>query len=76
LNFAGILHSVSDQIQNLQNFFTTPNKNDGKDDIKGLVSLHFLRPWTVRRAEKRWTMIKIVLDNTVLSKELSAVFFS
>ncbi len=25
---AGILHSVSDQIQNLPNCFTTPNKND------------------------------------------------
>ncbi len=24
---AGVLHSVSDQIQNLQNCFTTPNKN-------------------------------------------------
>jgi hypothetical protein len=34
---AGVLHSVSDQIQNLQNCFTTTNKND-KDDIKGLVS--------------------------------------
>jgi hypothetical protein len=25
---AGVLHSVSDQIQNLQNCFTIPNKND------------------------------------------------
>jgi hypothetical protein len=25
---AGVLHSVSDQIQNLPNCFTTPNKND------------------------------------------------
>jgi hypothetical protein len=25
---AGVLHWVSDQIQNLQNFFTTPNKKD------------------------------------------------
>ena len=25
---AGVLHWVSDQIQNLQNFFTTSNKND------------------------------------------------
>ncbi len=25
---AGVLHSVSDQIQNLQNCLTTPNKND------------------------------------------------
>ncbi len=24
---AGVLHSVADQIQNLQNCFTTPNKN-------------------------------------------------
>jgi hypothetical protein len=26
--FAGISHSVSDQIQNLQHCFTTPNEND------------------------------------------------
>jgi hypothetical protein len=25
---AGVLHSVSDQVQNLQNCFSTPNKND------------------------------------------------
>jgi hypothetical protein len=25
---AGVLHSVSDQIQNLQNCYTTPNRND------------------------------------------------
>jgi hypothetical protein len=25
---AGVLHSVSDQIQNLQNFYTTPYKSD------------------------------------------------
>ncbi len=41
----GVLHSVSDQIQNLQNCFTTPNKMTSEDDIKGLVSLKFLRPW-------------------------------
>jgi hypothetical protein len=41
---AGVLHSVSDQIQNLQNCFTTPNKMTSEDDIKGLVSLKFLRP--------------------------------
>ncbi len=40
----GVLHSVSDQIQNLQNCFNTPNKMTRKDDIKGLVSLKFLRP--------------------------------
>ncbi len=42
---AGVLHSVSDQIQNPQNCFTTPNIKNSKDDIKGLVSLKFLRPW-------------------------------
>ncbi len=42
---AGILHSVSDQIQNLQNCFTNPNKMTSKDDIEGMVSLKFLRPW-------------------------------
>jgi hypothetical protein len=36
---------VSDQIQNLPNCFTTPNKMTSEDDIKGLVSLKFLRPW-------------------------------
>ncbi len=42
---AGILHSVSDQMQNLPNHFTTPNKMTSENDIKGLVSLKFLRPW-------------------------------
>jgi hypothetical protein len=42
---AGVLHSVSDQIQDLQNCFTTPNKMTSEDDIMGLVSLKFLRPW-------------------------------
>ena len=44
---AGVLHSGSDQIKNLQNCFTTPNKMTSKDDIKGLVSLKFLRPWCI-----------------------------
>ncbi len=44
---AGVLHSVSDHIQNLQNCFTTPNKITSKDDIKGLVSLRFLRPCAI-----------------------------
>ena len=39
---AGILHSVSDQNQNLQNCFTTPNKMTSEDDIKGTVSRDFL----------------------------------
>jgi hypothetical protein len=43
---AGVLHSVSDHIQNLQNCFTTPNKMTSEDDIKGLVSLKFLLPCT------------------------------
>ncbi len=34
---AGVLHSVSDQIQNLQNCFITQTKRTSKDDIKGLV---------------------------------------
>jgi hypothetical protein len=41
---AGILHSVSDQMQNLPNNFTTPNKMTSENDIKGLVSLNFFRP--------------------------------
>ena len=40
----GVLHSVSDQIQNLQNCFNTQTKMTSTDDIKGLVSLKFLRP--------------------------------
>jgi hypothetical protein len=32
---AGVLHSVSDQIRNLQNCFTSPNKMTSEDDIKG-----------------------------------------
>ncbi len=36
---AGVFHSVSDQIRNLQNCFTAPNKMTSEDDIKGLVSL-------------------------------------
>jgi hypothetical protein len=39
----GVLHSVSNQIQNLRNCFTTPNKMTSKDGIKGLVSLKLLR---------------------------------
>jgi hypothetical protein len=39
---AGILHSVSDQMQNLPNYFTTPSKMTSENDIKGLVSLKFL----------------------------------
>ncbi len=42
---AGILHSVSDQMQNLPNYVTTPNKMTSENDIKGLVSFKFLRPW-------------------------------
>ncbi len=37
-------NSVSDQIQNLPNCFTTPNKMTSEDGIKRLVSLKFLRP--------------------------------
>jgi hypothetical protein len=32
---AGVLHSVSDQVRNLQNCFTTPNKMTSEDGIKG-----------------------------------------
>jgi hypothetical protein len=32
-------------MQNLPNNFTTPNKMTSENDIKGLVSLKFLRPW-------------------------------
>ncbi len=36
---AVVLHSVSGQIQNLQNCYPTPKQMTSKDDIKGLVSL-------------------------------------
>jgi hypothetical protein len=32
-------------MQKLPSYFTTPNKMTSKNDIKGLVSLKFLRPW-------------------------------
>jgi hypothetical protein len=41
----GVYHSVSDQIQNLQNCYNTPNKNTNKYNILGLVSLRFLHLW-------------------------------
>jgi hypothetical protein len=41
---AGVLQSVSDQIQNLQIDSPRQTKMTSKDDIKGLVSLKFLRP--------------------------------
>ncbi len=41
---AGVLHSVSDQIQNLQIASPPQTIMTSKDDIKGLVSLKFLRP--------------------------------
>ncbi len=55
---AGVLHSVSDQIQNLQNCFTIPNKMTSEDDIKGLVSLKFLRPCLL--PSKRLEVLAIV----------------
>ncbi len=46
---AGVLHSVSDQIQNLQNCYGTPTqtKMTSKVDIQGFVSLKFLRLWSL-----------------------------
>jgi hypothetical protein len=32
-------------MQNLPNYFTSPNKMTSENDIKGLVSLKFLCPW-------------------------------
>ncbi len=61
---AGLLHSVSDQIQNPQNCFTTPNiKITTKDDIKGFVSLKFLRPgWSTNTEHRR---INCLLQSTI-----------
>ncbi len=41
---AGVLHSVSDRIQILKIASPPQTKMTSKDDIKGLVSLKFLRP--------------------------------
>jgi hypothetical protein len=48
---AGVLYSASDQIQNPQNCFTTQTNITSTDDIKGLVSLKFLRPWIQQRGD-------------------------
>ncbi len=48
---AGVVHSVSDQIQNLPRYkIATPpqTKMTSKDDIKGFVSLKFLPLWRYR----------------------------
>ncbi len=44
---AGNLHSVSDQMQNLPNYSTTPNKMTSENDLKGLVSSSFVHGRTV-----------------------------
>jgi hypothetical protein len=36
---AGVLHFVSDQIRNLQNCFTTPNKMTSEDDGIGVLKV-------------------------------------
>jgi hypothetical protein len=50
---AGVLHSVSDQIQNLQIDSPPQTKMTTQDDIEGLVSLKFLRQWSVPLSELR-----------------------
>jgi hypothetical protein len=51
-------------MQNLRNYFTTPNKMTSENDIKGLVSLKFLRPWAgVSTLAPRWAM-DILFKNT------------
>ncbi len=68
---AGFLHSVSDQVQNLQNCFTTPNKMTSEDDITGLVSLKFLRPWAIRILCDNLTRAEICLCTSKwFSKEI------
>jgi hypothetical protein len=39
---AGILHSVSDQMQNLPNYFSTPNKIDLLTDLAALCLTDFI----------------------------------
>jgi hypothetical protein len=69
---AGVLHSVSDQIQNLQNCFTTPNK---MTDMKGLVSLKFLRPcvtlskaFNVCCVHQIWCLVPLTKHNPFLQR--------
>ncbi len=64
---AGILHSVSDRIQNLPNCFTTPNKMTSENDIKGLVSLKFLRPCSTLS----WTSSHLCAVTLLLSEPQS-----
>jgi hypothetical protein len=49
---AGVLHSVSDQIQNLQNCFTTPNENDQKRRHYGIGV--FKVPSSMHTTQNRW----------------------
>ncbi len=72
---AGLLHSVSDQIQNPQNCFTTPNiKITTKDDIKGFVSLKFLCPgWSTNTEHCR---INCLLQSTIAQLLISFSSYS
>ncbi len=74
---AGILHSVSDQIQSLPNCFTTTNKMTSEDDIKGLVSFKvpssmvswfmawplFENPKEVIHGNPQWTRPLYICEN-------------
>ncbi len=51
---AGVLHSVWPDSEPIPNWSTTPNKMTSEDDIKGLVSLKFLRPWARGLNLSRW----------------------
>jgi len=45
-------YTVSDQVQTLPNYFTTPNKMTSENDIKELVFLKFLRPCMYHKVSK------------------------
>jgi hypothetical protein len=76
---AGVLSSVSDQIQNLQNWSTTPNKMTSEDDIKGLVSLTFVHalPFSCCFRSRFSCICKISGGNFVQSeKNQTKIFFN
>jgi hypothetical protein len=78
---AGVLHSVSDQNQNLQNCSPPLTKITSKDNIQGLVSLKFLRPCSFRklgtifynRTNKSKLSSKYSLENPLCSKAFKNV---
>ncbi len=58
----------------LPNCFTTPNKMTSEDDIKGLVSLKFLRPWAIWiYTQLKWAKCKQIL---FMFEDLGAIYMN